>query len=213
MTRLHKTSSNLWSVGLQVHAAVYDVFSVVLHGVLIFLVCFVILSSGVQQRKFYLSIFALCGGSLILVKAEVILGIDGCTNDALSVILGDVFYSSIFALCGGSFIFVKAEVTLEIDGCTDEALSVILGGLSCVFTCQSNVVKADISIQVLEPLRFGFSLALCFSHLNKLWYNLFWEFYEFIFLKILLNQLQVIFQVVCCFIFIPILACYVVLLV
>lgn len=213
MTRLHKTSSNLWSVGLQVHAAVYDVFSVVLHGVLIFLVCFVILSSGVQQRKFYLSIFALCGGSLILVKAEVILGIDGCTNDALSVILGDVFYSSIFALCGGSFIFVKAEVTLEIDGCTDEALSVILGGPSCVFTCQSNVVKADISIQVLEPLRFGFSLALCFSHLKKLWYNLFWEFYEFIFLKILLNQLQVIFQVVCCFIFIPILACYVVLLV
>nr|XP_016459506.1 PREDICTED: NAC domain-containing protein 82-like [Nicotiana tabacum]XP_016459507.1 PREDICTED: NAC domain-containing protein 82-like [Nicotiana tabacum] len=151
---------------------------------------------GVQQRKFYLSIFALCGGSLILVKAEVILGIDGCTNDALSVILGDVFYSSIFALCGGSFIFVKAEVTLEIDGCTDEALSVILGGPSCVFTCQSNVVKADISIQVLEPLRFGFSLALCFSHLKKLWYNLFWEFYEFIFLKILLNQLQVIIQVV-----------------
>ena len=221
MTRLHKTSSNLWSVGLQVHAAVYDVFSVVLHGVLIFLVCFVILSSGVQQRKFYLSIFALCGGSLILVKAEVILGIDGCTNDALSVILGDLFNSSIFALCGGSFIFVKAEVTLEIDGCTDEALSVILGGLSCVFTCQSNVGKADISKdgkadiskEVLEPLRFGFSLALCFSHLNKLWYNLFWEFFEFIFLKILLNQLQVIFQVVCCFIFIPILACYVVLLV
>lgn len=128
-------------MGLQVHAAVYDVFSVVLHGVLIFLVCFVILSSGVQQRKFYLSIFALCGGSLILVKAEVILGIDGCTNDALSVILGDLFYSSIFALCGGSFIFVKAEVTLEIDGCTDEALSVVLGGLSCVFTCQSNVVN------------------------------------------------------------------------
>ncbi|XP_060186772.1 NAC domain-containing protein 82-like isoform X2 [Lycium barbarum] len=87
------------------------------------------LERGVQQRKFCLSIFALCDDSFILVKAEVTLGVDGCTNDALSVIPGEqrYFYSSIFALCGGSFILVKAEVTLGFDGCTNDALSVIPG--------------------------------------------------------------------------------------
>ncbi|KAK4369791.1 hypothetical protein RND71_009266 [Anisodus tanguticus] len=97
----------------------------------------------VQQTKYYLSIFALCDGSFILVKAEaeVTLGVDGCTNDALSVILGEQrkVYSSIFALCGSSFKLVKAEVTLGFDGCTNEALSVILGDRSCTSTCGSNV--------------------------------------------------------------------------
>ncbi|XP_059309607.1 uncharacterized protein LOC132060645 isoform X2 [Lycium ferocissimum] len=114
-------------------------------------------AAGVQQRKFCLSIFALCDGSFILVKAEVTLGVDGCTNDALSVILGEqrYFYSSIFALCGGSFILVKAEVTLGFDGCTNEALSVILGEqrklYSSIFAlCGGSflLVKAEVTLGV-----------------------------------------------------------------
>ncbi|MCD7469217.1 hypothetical protein HAX54_008078 [Datura stramonium] len=115
------------------------------------------LERGVQQRKFYLSIFALCDGSFILVKAEVTLGVDECTDDALSVILGEQrkFYSSIFALCGGSFILVKAEVTLGVDGCTDDALSVILGEqrklYSSIFSLcggSSILVKAEVTLGV-----------------------------------------------------------------
>ncbi|XP_047256860.1 uncharacterized protein LOC124889345, partial [Capsicum annuum] len=184
---------------------------------------------GVQQRKFYLSVFALCDGSFILVKAEVTLGVDGCTDDALSVILGEqrklyssIFalcagsfilvkaevtlgvyectydalsvilgeqsklYSSIFAHCGGSFILVKAEVTLGVDGCTNEALSVILGNPSRTFTCGSTVDKAGFLKKHDEAFYFGFSLdSIYFSHLEVSW-----ELYQYIFLKIVLNQLQ-----------------------
>ncbi|CAN4126305.1 unnamed protein product [Withania somnifera] len=134
------------------------------------------LERGVQQRKFYLSIFALCDGSFILVKAEVTLGVDGCTDEALSVILGDQrkLYSSIFTLCGGSFILVKAEVTLGVDGCTNEALSVILGDPSCTLACWSNLDQTYSSREVHEML----------------WFKSLWELYEFIFLERLLNQLQ-----------------------
>ncbi|WMV53788.1 hypothetical protein MTR67_047173 [Solanum verrucosum] len=114
-------------------------------------------AAGVQQRKFYLSIFALCDGSFLLVKAEVTFGVDGCTDDALSVVLGEQrkFYSSIFALCGGSFILVKAEVTLGVDGCTNDALSVILGEqrklyLSIFALCGGSfiLVKAEVTLGV-----------------------------------------------------------------
>ncbi|XP_049370783.1 uncharacterized protein LOC125835722 [Solanum verrucosum] len=150
-------------------------------------------AAGVQQRKFYLSIFALCDGSFLLVKAEVTLGVDGCTNDALSVILGEQrkLYLSIFALCGGSFILVKAEVTLGVDGCTNDALSVILGNPFFSFTRVSNVEKADFSKKTHGAFCSGFSLAfICFSHVEMLWFNSLWELYQFIVFKILLNQLQ-----------------------
>ncbi|XP_015165757.1 NAC domain-containing protein 82-like isoform X1 [Solanum tuberosum] len=115
------------------------------------------LERGVQQRKFYLSIFALWDGSFLLVKAEVTFGVDGCTDDALSVVLGEQrkLYSSIFALCGGSFILVKAEVTLGVDGCTNDALSVILGEqrklyLSIFALCGGSfiLVKAEVILGV-----------------------------------------------------------------
>ncbi|XP_055831893.1 NAC domain-containing protein 82-like isoform X2 [Solanum dulcamara] len=115
------------------------------------------LERGVQQRKLYLSMFALCDGSFILVKAEVTLGVDGCTDDALSVVLGDQrkLYSSIFALCGDSFILVKAEVILGVGGCTDDALSVILGKqrklYSSIFAlCGGSfvLVKAEVTLGV-----------------------------------------------------------------
>ncbi|XP_059309606.1 uncharacterized protein LOC132060645 isoform X1 [Lycium ferocissimum] len=141
--------------------------------------------TGRAKTFFYSSIFALCGGSFILVKAEVTLGFDGCTNEALSVILGEQrkLYSSIFALCGGSFLLVKAEVTLGVDGCTNEALSVILGDPR-TFTCRSNVDKADFSEEMHEAFCFGFSLAFIFSpHLKRVWFNTLWELYEFILLK------------------------------
>ncbi|XP_004249904.1 NAC domain-containing protein 82 isoform X2 [Solanum lycopersicum] len=151
------------------------------------------LERGVQQQKFYLSIFALCDGSFLLVKAEVTLGVDGCTNDALSVILGEQrkLYLSIFAFCGGPFILVKAEVTLGVDGCTNDALSVILGNPSFTSTRVSNVDKADFSKKTHEAFCFGFSLAFIrFSCVGMLWLNSLWELYQFIVFKILLNQVQ-----------------------
>ncbi|XP_047256859.1 NAC domain-containing protein 82 [Capsicum annuum] len=96
------------------------------------------------------------------------------------------FYLSVFALCDGSFILVKAEVTLGVDGCTDDALSVILGNPSRTFTCGSTVDKAGFLKKHDEAFYFGFSLdSIYFSHLEVSW-----ELYQYIFLKIVLNQLQ-----------------------
>lgn len=56
---------------------------------------FVLLSSGEQQRKFFSCIYALsasnslCAGFSIHAQAEVILWVDGCTDDALLAVLVD----------------------------------------------------------------------------------------------------------------------------
>ncbi|KAG5575126.1 hypothetical protein H5410_055260 [Solanum commersonii] len=137
-------------------------------------------AAGVQQRKFYLSIFALCDGSFLLVKAEVTFGVDGCTDDALSVLLGEQrkLYSSIFALCGGSFILVKAEVTLGVDGCTNDALSVILGEqrklyLSIFALCGGSfiLVKAEVTLGVDECTNDALSVIL--GEQRKLYLSIF----------------------------------------
>ncbi|CAN4081102.1 unnamed protein product [Withania somnifera] len=146
------------------------------------------LERGMQQRKFYLSIFALCDGSFILVKAEVTLGVDGCTDDALSIILGDQrkLYSSIFALCGGSFILVKAEVTIGVAGCTDDALSVILREqrklyLSIFALCGGSLllVKAEVTLGVDGCTNDALSVVLgdpsctltCWSNVDKTYFS------------------------------------------
>lgn len=60
-----------------------------------FLNFFVLLSSGEQQREFFSCMFAhsasdsLCAGFSIHAKAEVILWVDGCTDDALLAVLVD----------------------------------------------------------------------------------------------------------------------------